>query len=119
MEEFQREEMARKEGNFFKCYGSLKTSVKKVRETIKGEVKEEVIKGLMENLETEEPETMQIFNEILSCQALSQELREKMERASTMVRDALIALKEVPGSLKGPLDLNDRKEIAQQLLRND
>ena len=119
MADLQDEEVIKKERKFFKCYGVLKTNVKGAREAVKTETDEESINSFIESLEAEEHEMVKLYNDLRGLRIPLREVREKMDRASSMVRNTINALEEVLGSLGGPFDADDRNEIAQQLLRHD
>ncbi|XP_003725647.1 uncharacterized protein LOC100889672 [Strongylocentrotus purpuratus] len=60
-----------------------------------------------------------IFEELRRYKAPIREMRERMDRASAMVRDGINALEEVLGSLGSPFDPTDRNQIARELLKQD
>nr|XP_054757838.1 uncharacterized protein LOC129263947 [Lytechinus pictus] len=119
MSALQASEEVKIERKFFKAYGTLKTKVKEAREVVKTGKEEELIRQKIEGLEEGEKELVDIFEVLRKNKAPIREVATRMDRANSMVRDGINALEEVLGSLVGPFDAEDRKQIARELLKQE
>eukprot|EP00057_Strongylocentrotus_purpuratus_P017851 XP_011672325.1 PREDICTED: uncharacterized protein LOC105442158 [Strongylocentrotus purpuratus] len=119
MAALQASEESKTERKFFKMYGSLKATVKAARTIIKTETEEGPIKQQISILEAGERELMETYEILRRHKVPIREATTRMDRANAMVRDSLNALEEVLGSLEGPFDAEDRKQIAKEFLKQE